>query len=227
MLDGLQAMSEMFSKVLTDEHPLIFLLKVGQWFARSDGTGHDPAEREIEPLVVALARSEYFGFRAAGYAMSRLVGRARVRDAFDQDHEQGSAEFPIWLRYLDEADITGCWCGYNEDDLDDVLGVGIRFADGQEGTLVTITEGETGGFVDARLSLVPYAETALSWVDHNPSTAGLSKISDGSAAVTLRQAVRCSDPVDPDGISGRADWVLGWAVIEWVIDVLAQPANTR
>lgn len=220
-------MSAMFSKTLADEHPLIFLLKVSQWFATSDATSHDPEQREIEPLVVALARSEYFGIRAAGYAMSRLVGRARVRDAFDEDHEQGSAEFPIWLRDLDKADVTGCWCGYNEDDLDDVLGVGIRFADGQEGTLVTITEGETGGFVDAWLSLVPYAETALSWVDHNRATAGLSKISDGSAAATLRLAVRCSDPDDPGGISGRADWALGRAVIEWVINLLAEPAQTR
>lgn len=215
-------MSDQFAKTVSDKHPLIFLLKVSQWFATSDHADRGSEQPGIGPLTVVLAGSEYFGFRAAGYAMSRLVGCADVRDAFDELHDEGGTEFPNWLRYLDKAVVTGCWCGYNEDDLDDVLGVGIRFADGQEGTLVTITEGQSGVFVDARLSLLPYAETAVSWIDHNPATAGLSKISDGSAAATLRHAVQYSDPADPDGIAGRADWVLGRAVIEWVISVMAK-----
>lgn len=215
----------MFSRVLTAEHPLIFLLKVSQWFATADDPAAvDPDQCELKCMLVDLAGSERFGFRAAGYAMSRLAGCAAVRDAFDENHEQGGSEFPTWLRYLDEAQVTGCWCGYNKDDLDDVLGVGIRFADGRQGTLVTLTEGDAGGFINAYLSLLPYAETAVTWVDHNPATAGLSKISNASAVATLRQAVQSSDPIDPDGIDGHADWNLGRAVIEWVIGLLAQPA---
>lgn len=227
LLDDAHAMSAIFAEVLTDNHPLIFLLKVSQLYAALDGLGDDPNQVELQELLVDAASSEHFGLRAAAYAMSRLVGRAEARQAFDDNHAQGAAEFPSWLRNLDGAEVSGCWCGYNEDDLDDVLGVGIRFADDQEGTLVTVTEGQTGRFVDARLSLVPYAETALSWIRHNPSTAGLSKISDASAAATLRQAMQCSDPVDPDGISGRADWVLGRVVIEWVIGIVARPASTH
>ena len=220
------ATSELFSQVLTD-HPLIFLLRVSQLYAALDEFADDPTHLELHDLPVGAERSEHIGIRAATFAMSRLVGRRSVRQAFNEDHLGGRADFPTWLRFLEQSEITGCWCGYNEDDLDDVLGVGIRFADGQEGTLVTVTEGQTGSFVDARLSLVPYAETALSWIRHNPATVGLSKINEASAAATLRQAVRCSDPVDSEGISERADWVLGRLVIEWVISLLAGTSNSH
>jgi hypothetical protein len=203
---------------------MMFLLKVSQWFAAYGVEVRETEQFQIGRLLTDFAGSALHGLRAAGFAMSRMVGNYSVREAFDEEHEEGAAELPYWLRYLDDAEITGCWCGYNEDDLDDVLGVGIRFADGREGTLVTITGGEDGGFRNALLSFVSYAETGVSWVSNNPATAGLSKISSASAAATLRQAVANSDPTDLDGISGHADWVLGWAVIEWVTSLLAEAA---
>ncbi|GAB3919399.1 hypothetical protein GCM10011575_30330 [Microlunatus endophyticus] len=224
-LEELYAISDMYSELLSDEHPMMFLLKVSQWFAACGVVrANDPDQPPIQDLLADFAASGLYGLRAAGYTMSRMVGNYAVSMAFDEDHEEGGVEFPYWLRYLDDAEITGCWCSYNEDDLDDVLGVGIRFADHREGTLVTITRGESVRFINAFLSFVPYAETGVNWVSSNPVTAGLSKISNASARATLKQAVANSNPIDPEGISGHADWALGWAVIQWTISLLAEAA---
>jgi len=203
----------MFADVLSKEHPLIFLLNVSQWFAPPDTSDcDDPDGFALETLEV-LAGSKLAGLRAADYAITEMVA---------DSHEDGGPELPSWLRYLDKVEIAGCWCGYHEDDLDHVVGVGVRFADGQEGTLVTITDGVNGHFIDAFLSRISYARTALNWIDRNPSMTGLSKINNASAATTLRQALENSDPVDPDGIEGQADWVLGSVVISWVIGLLTK-----
>lgn len=209
---------------MAKEHPLLFLLEVSQTYALYDRrTPDDPARIDLTDRLAVLAQCELAGFRAVGYAMSRIVGLDHERKSFDEAYSTGPSELPEWLRELDAAEIAGCWRGYRDDEADTVVGIGIRFAEGQEGTLVTKICGDTDEIADVYLSFDPYAETALTWVSRDPTATGLSEITRRSAHAALTRAIENSDPSSPDEPDGRADWAYGRAIIEWAASMLIAP----
>lgn len=219
-VDEIRAISRSLSEALTNEHPLIFLLKVSQTCSMLDGRTVEDSERiDLSDMLASIATSDLAGFRALGYGLSRMVGRDHERAAFDAAYSRSATEFPEWLRELDRSEIAGCWRGYH-DDLGDVVGVGVRFADDQEGTLVIVTCGDSDEIMTSYLSLCPYAEVALNWATNDPAATGLTKITYAAAHAALTRAIRSSDPTDPDEQYGRAEWVLGRAIMEWIASML-------
>lgn len=219
--DEVNALAEALSESLANEHPLLFLLLVSQLYPCFDRpTPDDPARIDLAAGLSALAQCDLAGFRAAGYALSRMVSLDHERASFDEVYSQGPSELPEWLRELDSAEIAGCWRGYRDDEADTVVGIGIRFAGGREGTLVVITCDDTGEILDAYVSFDPYAETALTWATHDSTATGLSKISGRSARMELAQAMENTDPRSHEAPDGRADWVYGRAIMEWAASML-------
>lgn len=222
-LDEINDLARSLSESMAKEHPLLFLLDVSQMYALCDRRTHDdPARIDLADRLVVLAQWELAGLRAVGYAMSRMMGLDHERKSFDEAYSRGPSELPEWLRELDATEIAGCWRGYRDDEADTVVGIGIRFADGQEGTLVVIICGDTDEIADVYLSFDSYAETALTWATSDPTATGLSKITGRSAQTTLTQAIENLDPSSPDEPDGRADWAYGRATMEWAVAMLVR-----
>lgn len=226
-LDEINEVARSLSESMAREHPLLFLLEVSQTYALYDRrTPDDPARIDLTDRLAVLAQCELAGFRAAGYAMSRMVGLDHGRKSFDEAYSTGPSELPKWLRELDAAEIAGCWRGYRDDEADTVVGIGIRFADGQEGTLVINICADTDEIVEVYLSFDPYAETALTWVSRDPTATGLSEITRRSAHTALTRAMANSEPSSSAPPDGRADWAHGRAIMEWAASVLiARPTS--
>jgi len=199
---------------LDHPHPIVFLVYVSYEIGCYPRIGYEPLWVGSMPIA-ELAEEGGPVQRATAYAASVMVGTDDERLAVSQVLGPAIASIPARLRQLDQARPTEVWRYMSADGESATFGIGIRFAGGEDATVLCDVSRKSSHVVDIRFASGPPARSVSPGkLMLNVADSDSHQVPAAAAGRLLTAAIRRSeyDDLVPDYPWQRLRPLLDWAL---------------